>query len=260
LLRQYAETETVVMSLACHHLKISEIDMIETARLEHCLSFINCQLRDGGKSGATVAGGVRRAVTISRQAGCGAVVVAEKLARYLQEHSSKEACPWTVFDRNLMEKVLEDHNLPTRLARFLPEDRASQIEDVLADVFEMHPPAETMVHQTAETLLKLVSLGNVILIGRGGNVITAKLPHVFHIRLVAPLEQRVAHAHQFYSLTENEANKFCLSQDRARERYLKKYFNADVNDPLLYHLIVNTGLVSYDDAAKLIGDAVLNLP
>jgi hypothetical protein len=119
--------------------------------------------------GASVAGGVRRAVTISRQAGCGALVVAEKLAHYLQEHSPKDACPWTVFDRNLMEKVLEDHNLPTRLARFMPEDRASQIEDILADVFEVHPPAETMLHQTAETILKLATLGNVILIGRGGN-------------------------------------------------------------------------------------------
>ena len=93
--------------------------MIETAGLEHCLSFINCQLRDGGKSGASAPGGVRRAVTISRQAGCGALVVAEKLAHYLQEHSPKDECPWTVFDRNLMDKVLEDHNLPVRLARFL---------------------------------------------------------------------------------------------------------------------------------------------
>jgi cytidylate kinase len=233
--------------------------MIETADLEHCLSFINCQLRDGGKSGATVEGGVRRAVTISRQAGCGALVVAEKLAHYLQEHSSKDACPWTVFDRNLMDKVLEDHNLPIRLAKFMPEDRASEIEDILADVFEVHPSAETMLHQTAETMLKLAGLGNVILIGRGGTVITAKLPHVLHVRLVAPLEKRVEHAHQFYNLTKPEARKFCLGEDRSRDRYLKKYFNADINDPLLYHMIINTGLVSYDDAAKLIGDAVLNL-
>jgi cytidylate kinase len=60
-------------------------------------------------------------------------------------------------------------------------------------------------------------------------------------------------------LTKPEARKFCLNEDRGRERYLKKYFNADANDPLLYHMIINTGLVSYDDAAKLIGDAVLNL-
>jgi cytidylate kinase len=39
---------------------------------------------------------------------------------------------------------------------------------------------------------------------------------------------------------------------------LKKYFHADVNDPLLYHLVINTGLVGYDNAAKIIGDAVLN--
>ena len=43
------------------------------------------------------------------------------------------------------------------------------------------------------------------------------------------------------------------------ERYLKEHFDADVNDPLLYHMIINTGRVNYDDAAKLIGDAVLNL-
>jgi cytidylate kinase len=233
--------------------------MIAHASAEHCLSFISSQLQTPGKPGKFVTKDVRRAVTISRQAGCGAVVVAEKLAHYLQEDSSGDACPWTVFDRNLMDKVLEDHNLPVRLAKFLPEDRISELDDIVADVFDVHPPLQTIIPQTVETMLKLAGLGNVILIGRGSNVITAQLPRVLHVRLVAPLEKRVAHAHQFYQMTENEAHKFCLSQDRARERYLKKYFNADINDPLLYHLIVNTGLVGYDEAAKLIGDAVLHL-
>jgi hypothetical protein len=40
-----------------------------------------------------------------------------------------------------MDKVLADHNLPKYLARFLPGDRASQIEDTLADIFWLHPPA-----------------------------------------------------------------------------------------------------------------------
>jgi cytidylate kinase len=61
------------------------------------------------------------------------------------------------------------------------------------------------------------------------------------------------------NLTRDQARKFCLREDRGRERYLKKHFAADINDPLLYHMIINTGLVNYDDAAKLIGDAVLNL-
>jgi cytidylate kinase len=225
--------------------------------VEHCTSFISSQFQSGGGAGAEV--GVRRAVTISRQAGCGALAVAEKLARYLQEHSPKNTRPWAIFDRNLMEKVLEDHDLPTRLAQFLPEDRVSYLEDIMADLLQTYPPSQTVIRQTTETILKLASVGNVILIGRGGNVITTRLPNMVHVRLVAPLEERIEHSHKSYGMTKTEARKFCLREDLGRERYLKTYFHADINDPLLYHLIINTGLVGYDDAARIIGDAVLKL-
>jgi hypothetical protein len=230
--------------------------------LEHYPSFISSQVHSVEGLEAPAKKNARRAVTISRQAGCGALVIAEKLAHYLQAHSADNACPWTVFDRNLIDKVLEDHNLPACLAKFLPEDRVSELEDLLADVFGVHPPSTTVVQQTAETILKLAGAGNVILIGRGANMVTARLPHVLHIRLVAPLERRIEHACQFYrdyNRTADQAQKFCLREDAARQRYLKKYFNADIEDPLLYHMIINTGLVSYDDTARLIGDAVLNL-
>jgi len=227
--------------------------------VEHCTSFISSQFQSGGTAGMEAEAGVRRAVTISRQAGCGALAIAEKLARYLQEHSSKHAALWKVFDRNLMEKVLEDHDLPTRLAQFLPEDRVSYLEDIMADLLQTYPPSQTVIRQTTETILKLASVGNVILIGRGGNVITSRLPNVFHVRLVAPLEDRIEHSHESYGMTKTEARKFCLREDVGRKRYLKKYFRADINDPILYHLIINTGLVGYDDAARIIGDAVLKL-
>ncbi len=227
--------------------------------LEHCPSFISSQVRFADGLASPVQKNVRRAVTISRQAGCGARVVAEKLAHFLQGHSTGDARPWVVFDRNLMDKVLEDHNLPACLAKFLPEDRISELEDIMADVFGVHPPSTTVLHQTAETMLRLAQGGNVILIGRGANMVTAGLPHVLNVRLVAPLEKRIEHCLEAYNMTKTEARKFCLREDHARRRYLKKYFGADIEDPLLYQMIINTGLVSYDDAARIIGDAVLNL-
>lgn len=233
--------------------------MITTASAEHCLSFIHTQLQAPGKYGEIVKKQVHRAVTISRQAGCGAAIVAGKLADYLQPHASAEGHPWTVYDRNLIDKVLEDHNLPHRLAKCLHEDRVSQLEEILADVFDVRPSLPALIEQLSETMHRLAGQGNVILVGWGGTVIMAKQPEVLHVRLVAPLETRVKHAHQFYNLTESEAHKFCVNEDRARERYFKKYFNADPNDPLLYHLIINTGPLGYDGAARLIGDAVQNL-
>lgn len=233
--------------------------MENPAGLNRCFTFINCQLRPADRSMA-YAGDARQrpVVTISREAGCGAPVVAEKLAALLQASSPADAPPWTVFDRNLMEKVLEDHNLSARLAKFLPEDRTTELQDIMHEVFGLRPASWTIVRQITETILHLAELGGVIFIGRAGNVITAKLPYAFHVRLVAPLEKRVEHAHEFYSMTKKAAREFCLREDRGRRRYLKKYFNVDVDDPLLQHLTVNTGLVSYDEAARIIADAVLS--
>jgi len=39
---------------------------------------------------------------------------------------------------------------------------------------------------------------------------------------------------------------------------LKRHFDKDINDPLLYHLVINTDWVALEDAARLIADLVLN--
>jgi cytidylate kinase len=107
--------------------------------------------------------------------------------------------------------------------------------------------------------LRFADLGGVILIGRGGNLVTAKLPHVLHVRLVAPLEDRIERICRDDNKSPAESRKFCLEEEQARARYIKTYFNADINDPMGYHLVINTSLVGCENTAKLIGDAVLRL-
>ncbi len=227
------------------------------ASLDRCLSFINSQSAPAKRAMTPV--GLRRAVTISRQVGCGAVHIAEKLAAHLQQHAPPQNAPWTIFDRNLMDQVLADHNLPAYLAKTLPEDRMSALEDMIAELVGARPTVQKLVLQTTETVLKFADLGGVIIIGRGGNIITAKLPHVLHVRLVAPLEDRIERICRDDHKTPAEARKFCVEEEQARLRYLKTYFNADINDPMDYHLVINTSRVGYENTAKLIGDAVLRL-
>jgi len=222
--------------------------------LERCEAFINCQMEPAHGLPPRE----RRAVTISRQAGSGAHLISTKLAEYLQAHTLKDSRPWTVFDRNLVERVLEDHSLPKRLAQFMPEDRISEMTDTLDEVFGLHPPSWLLVRQTAQTLLHLAELGNVILIGRGGNIVTRKLSYVFHVRLVGSLSKRLERLQQSNQLDKKSALEFIRCEDGGRTRYLKKYFNADPNDPLLYHLVINTDLISCERAVRMVGDAVMN--
>ncbi len=227
------------------------------AGLERCLTFINCQLQPARPGTLGRESGRYRAVTISRQSGSGGHSVATHLAELLQMRSPKTSAPWTVFDRELVERVLQEHHLPSRMARFMPEDRISEVSDTIDELFGLHPPSWTLVRKTADTILRLVQLGNVILIGRGAAVITARYEYVFHVRLVASVERRIKLMQELNHLSPAAARSRVGTEDVGRRRFLKKYFNREIDDPLLYHLVINTDLVPPPEAARLIADAMV---
>ncbi len=237
------------------------MDLTPSIGLERCLSFINCQLKPVHAGSFIHPNGTHyRAITISRQAGSGGHSVAAKLAELLQARSPQSPRRWTVFDKNLVEKVLEDHHLPNRLAKFMPEDCISEISDTMDELFGLHPPSWTLVHKTADTILHLAELGNVIVIGRGATVITSRLHYVFHVRLVGSLEHRVKYMQEREHLSAQAAQAQVLREDLGRARFVKKYYHKDITDPLLYHLVINTDFVSFDEAARIIADMVMPEP
>jgi len=232
--------------------------MIAPAAYERCLAFVNSHAQTPNRNAvSTPQVYAKHAVTISRQTGCGAHAVAEMLASLLQTRAPRDMPPWTIFDRNLVEKVLADHHLPERLAKFMPEDRVPLLDDIMDELFGLHPSEWTMVRQTSETILQLAELGNVIILGRGSNIVTAKLPHVRHIRLIGSLERRRENMERIEGLSPKAAAERVQQEDLGRARYLKKHFDADIENPLLYHLVINMDHVAVDQAAQLINDLVL---
>jgi len=226
--------------------------------IDKCLSFISSQFKESEQPAAPC---TRRthplAVTISRQSGSGAWRIAECLANYLPKVHPCDPRPWTVFDKELVEKVLEDHNLPKKLADYMPEDRVSVIDDIMNELFGLQPSSWTLVEQTAETILKLAELGNVILIGRGANIVTARLDHVFHVRLVGSIEKRLERVKARLGHDDASAMDYIVKTDRGRQRYLKEHYKADIDNPLLYDMVINTDRISSESAAMLIADALL---
>lgn len=228
--------------------------MWKNVSYEQCLSFINCQLNPAHRVAEPA---IRPAITISRLTGAGGRTVAAKLAEYLQQHAPVD-CGWTVFDKNLMERVLEDHHISQRVAKYEPENHKPFIHDTLEEILGLHPSSWNMVKHTAETIWHLATMGNVILVGRGANVVTARLATAFHVRLVGSLERRTARVEEVYRLLHAAAVEFIKTEDKGRRRYLKEHYEKDIDDPLLYDLVLNTDRVTYDETARLIGDAVIH--
>lgn len=196
-------------------------------------------------------------ITISRETGAGAEEITGKLVEILQKYRKENQPDWTIFDKNLIEKVIEDHHLPKTLSEVFDEKKYSSILSFASEVLVGQPSVQTLVHKTTQTILSLAELGNVIIVGRGGNIVTADLSNSFHVRLVAPLEDRINRVKEVYGYDTKQATDFLKKDDQARKNYLSTYFHKQIDDPLIYHLTINTHHFSYDHAAELIADAVM---
>jgi cytidylate kinase len=196
-------------------------------------------------------------ITISRQTGAGAKPVCEKLIEILDQYSSPERVSWGYFDKNLIEKVLEDHHLPKRISDYMVEGKYHHVSAAVDELLGLKPAQWTIIHKTTETILQLARMGNVVIVGRGGNVITAKLKNTFHVRLIASVEKRIEHMMDLLAMNEKEAANHIKTEDAVRRDYLKTNFNREIEDPLLYHMIVNTDLLTHEGAAYLIAEAVV---
>lgn len=196
-------------------------------------------------------------ITISRQTGTRADIIGHKLVDILNKYSYDDGTEWTYFDKNLIEKVIEDHNLPGVLSKFMDEDKISNLKNMVNEILG-NPSGWTFVRRMSETILQIARLGKAVIIGRGGNIITSKLPNVFHVRLVAPLEKRAKQAQEAYEMSNyHDALEFVKKEDASRRNYLKTYFLKDIEDPLLYHLVVNTSVLDYEETAELIAGSVM---
>jgi cytidylate kinase len=101
----------------------------------------------------------------------------------------------------------------------------------------------------------LAAHGNVLIIGRGSQVILKDCPGALHVLLVAPLEHRVAFIAEREELGKEAAAKRVHDGDKGRAAFHHKFFKIDVDNPSLYHVTLNTGRFPIEDVSQLIHDA-----
>jgi len=224
--------------------------------IDQCRAFINCHMQPVPAHEEPATQDRPPTITISRQSGAGGHSVAVRLAEILQARAPANTRPWTVFDRNLVDQVLEDHHLPKSLARFLGEERRSELQDTIDELVGLHPHSDALARQVSETVLRLADLGNTILIGRGATFITRKLPHTFHVRLVGSLDRRVERVAECQHISRDAAREMVRREDAARRGYVRRFFGQEVDDPLHYHLVLNTDWVPFEEAARVIATMV----
>ena len=103
---------------------------------------------------------------------------------------------------------------------------------------------------------ELANQGDVVIVGRAGQIILRDFPGVLHVKVIAPAPLRVERIASEQGITLEAAQAQVQTSDRSRKNYLKRYYHARWDDPELYDLIVNTNRLAPAEAACLIGQAM----
>lgn len=109
----------------------------------------------------------------------------------------------------------------------------------------------------AHVMDDLAEKGNVVIVGRAGQVILANRPDTFHIRIIAPAEIRAQRLMEKHHISISAAKAQVSASDRYRNGYFKRFYNANCNDPLLYDMVLNTARITVAEAAALINRQVV---
>jgi cytidylate kinase len=102
----------------------------------------------------------------------------------------------------------------------------------------------------------LARSGSIVIRGRGSQFILKDLPGAVHILVVAPFELRVKRVMESMKLDEGDAKKEIRRFDGSRREFIKRYFHAELEDPLDYDLVMNTNHLNFENAASIIFNVV----
>ena len=98
--------------------------------------------------------------------------------------------------------------------------------------------------------------GNVVIVGRGGQVLLQDIPGTLHVRIVAPVKKRVQCVMDLEDCDTEKAEHLILRNDRDSAGFIHSFFDIDWDDENIYDMVLNTKTMVVATAASLITAAI----
>jgi len=185
-------------------------------------------------------------LAISREAGSRGASIAKRVGAKLG---------WQVFSQELLGYMAQEGTFRQQVLDQLPAGAADWVEAQLQrllkeQVLSSHPS----ILELARMVLSLGVQGESVLLGRGaGSILPAA--STLHVRLIAPVEDRVAYMAQWLRLTREEAAEQVQRRDERRAEFVSTHFHRKPADFYQYDIVLNSSLLGEERCAEIIVEA-----
>lgn len=181
-------------------------------------------------------------ITVSRQTGSRGSYFSSRLAKKMN---------YQRLHRNVIDSICASSGYQKRIIESIDDQFRSDFELMAESFFTDKTVDHFDYFRTLyKILLSMSELGGVILVGRGGNFILGS-KRGFHIRLIASKNKRIQNLIDYKFISKKEAIEKIEKSDRIRSEFIRKLFDADIDDPKHYDLVINTDYMDIEDIIEV---------
>ena len=186
-------------------------------------------------------------IAISRAPGSGGRIVAAELGKKLG---------FDVFHQEIINEMAESAQVNSRILETLDEKGLSVLEEWITSLVDnRHLWPDQYLRHLMKVIGTIGKHGSAVIVGRGANFVLPPEGRI-RVRVVAPLDVRVENVSSNFEVSAEDAKRRIIRTESERRAFIRKYFNADITDPINYDLVLNTGTLSIEAAANAIKSAL----
>lgn len=141
-----------------------------------------------------------------------------------------------------------------------PEDKLHKYDEKVPGFFaSLSKDRDEYLDYLQTAVLEEAEDNNCVIEGRGSFIILSELENHFSFRIISSMNDRIMRCKalpEYKDLPEKEIIKILENSDKQRLGFHKSFFNYQIDDPSLYHGVLNTSLLDIESAASLITETV----
>ncbi|MBK6345837.1 MAG: cytidylate kinase-like family protein [Bacteroidales bacterium] len=222
--------------------------------MENLLLKLMAESFDRKQTGITRPGGTQPFITISREFGCQANLLAEMLKKELDINGKS----WRIMNKEIIFDAARELNMDPEIINNISGaiDR-TQFDEIMSALSSKYYKSDRKIRQTvASVVSNAAQSGQVIIVGRGGAAITHGLVPAIHIHLIAPIEWRLNSLMQRHNLKREEAFKQLTEIDHKRYKIFRDYVKWAEPIEQLFDLTFNCSTVTHNEMVGMIMNLV----
>ncbi|BDD07311.1 cytidylate kinase-like family protein [Aureibacter tunicatorum] len=189
-------------------------------------------------------------ITISRDAGCNAQNIADRLAEILNGKTEED---WVVLDKEILQQAAQELKLQeSEITKLITEER-SLVKDILLSFSDNYYNLSDS--KLKKTIIDLITShankGHIIFIGRAAEMITQHYPNGINVHLTAPKSWRIDQLAKDHDVSVDKAEEILNEIDNNRNKYRDLFTTKETEEPT-YDISINMAQINENQILNMI--------